>query len=220
MSEVLTELRPAEVIYIGDTDVVFNAQFSEAAIGLKELLAEHPASPKVMVLAIAVDSPGKGEDDCRGELGDGFRAWFSEALGTRIPLKDGMTKDQLAVGILENQLDRLKQRSKEPDWTFRIQNGLAKLAVCRNAADEHCCAKVSKLSLHVDAAIMRFVDRFFLTALLLAPAGIRGREILIFLFHYTSSSIDFASPNSLRRTSILSIIDRKSRESWRSGLPL
>lgn len=101
--DVLALMSDPFVIFVGDNDVVFNAQFANAATKLKKLL------PRITVMAccVPIDAPGKGIDDCREALGNRFNEWWlrRQLLGRYVEMDS--TPGALALALLKPQIAKL-----------------------------------------------------------------------------------------------------------------
>ena len=97
LDDVLKVLRPARVLFCGDSDTALNYQFAVAAVRLAKLLQPLP----VLLPRIPLNGPGKGADDCRQALGDGFPAWWQERTAAALPVKPEMDPAVLALALFE-----------------------------------------------------------------------------------------------------------------------
>ena len=82
LASLLELHRPARLVFLGDADVVFNAQFATEAAKLRKLIRgarRFPFVETVLAAKLPVDGP-KGIDDCRQHYGDGFNARFEKLL--------------------------------------------------------------------------------------------------------------------------------------------
>jgi hypothetical protein len=96
LAEVIVTVKPERIYFIGDTDTAINYQFSLAAIRLAVLVAPVP----VMLPRLPLDGPGKGVDDCREALGEGFIPWWTKVLAGAVPVEAGVAASSLAIELL------------------------------------------------------------------------------------------------------------------------
>ena len=95
--DMLKALQPARVMFCGDSDTALNYQFAVAAVRLAKLLQPVP----VLLPRIPLNGPGKGADDCRHALGDGFAAWWRERVDAALFVKPETNPSALAVALFE-----------------------------------------------------------------------------------------------------------------------
>ena len=95
---------PQIILFLGDKDVIFNYQFSHAAITLRELIVQRYPQLCFRVAYIPWSAPDKGVDDCREILGpDQFTNWYhAEVLSKSIPIRNQQPSG-LALTILKNE---------------------------------------------------------------------------------------------------------------------
>lgn len=114
--------------FFGDSDTIFNPQFSDAVAKVVGLLSKSAwAHLQLFVSVVPLDAPGKGIDDVRATLGPEFAAWFDAFWNLTVEVTPGMTKGRIACQLLELQRDVLERLAigDRKDWIFA---GLAKLA--------------------------------------------------------------------------------------------
>ncbi|MAS93133.1 MAG: hypothetical protein CMO55_08045 [Verrucomicrobiales bacterium] len=124
LDEVIDWIRPSQIVFAGDSDVVFNAQFTDAALRLRDLLPSYD----IRCMSVLQNAPGKGFDDCRAALGQDFlEKCLFESLKLAVPVDASSTSGDLAVCMLKNQLSILGSDARavsEED----VRHGLVKLA--------------------------------------------------------------------------------------------
>ena len=96
------------IAFLGDADTCCNWQFSDAAVGFRELVAGR----KIILPRLPIGGP-KGIDDCRQELGAGFEKFCRRILDDAIELNVGMEADQLALVLLERELPAISKLSAD-----------------------------------------------------------------------------------------------------------
>jgi hypothetical protein len=99
LTDVLEAVQPERIYFIGDTDTAVNYQFSVAAVRL----AEKMGAVQVLLPRLPLDSPGKGVDDCREVLGEGFGPWWGKLLEEAVPVEAGVAAAALAVELLSRE---------------------------------------------------------------------------------------------------------------------
>lgn len=139
VAAVIAHLRPARILFIGDSDTATNYQFADAAVKLAQAVAPIP----VMLPRIPMDAPGKGVDDCREVLGDGFSAWWESLVDNAVPVGAKDSPASLAVRLLEREKDAIASLDGEARDT--VQARLVKLcALCRK--DPLAAARISGIA--------------------------------------------------------------------------
>ena len=122
LSEIFQYVRDPVFIFLGDRDVVYNYQFSHAALTFAKLVASTP----VRVSCVPLDAPGKGVDDCRHVLGEQFKEWVEENLLSGVSIGPESTAGSIALALLRIQvpaLSKLEENERE-----EAARGLSKLA--------------------------------------------------------------------------------------------
>lgn len=99
LSMIIERLKPRCVFFCGDSDTALNYQFAIAAVRAAKLLAPLP----VLLPRIPFGGPGKGADDCRQALGNGFNHWWQERLNDAIPVNPETDAVWLAVQLFERE---------------------------------------------------------------------------------------------------------------------
>ena len=100
--EALQVLAPKRILFLGDADTALNWQFSDAAVKLA-----HATETLVALPRIPIDGPGKGVDDCRQSLRQGFPPWWDNIVGNAEPLNRDTSVDELAVRIVRREADAI-----------------------------------------------------------------------------------------------------------------
>jgi hypothetical protein len=96
LAEVLAAVQPERIYFIGDTDTALNYQFAVAATRLAQKVAPVP----VLLPRLPLDGPGKGVDDCREALGEGFGRWWGKLLEEAVLVEPGIKAASLAIELL------------------------------------------------------------------------------------------------------------------------
>ncbi|HOX59247.1 MAG TPA: DUF3854 domain-containing protein [Candidatus Paceibacterota bacterium] len=94
---LIARVKPARIIFSGDSDTALNFSFSFAAVRLAKLV--HPIP--VYLPRIPLNGPGKGVDDCREQLKDGFAEWWRERVSQAVRVTSETDRGQLAVELFE-----------------------------------------------------------------------------------------------------------------------
>jgi len=127
-SECLRASNPDAIYFIGDRDTIFNAQFSDAALKVGELLkATGWTGVKLRAVIVPPEAPEKGVDDCRGILGEKFRGWFERILADAIEITTDTSKGDLAIALLRLHQAGVERMCNEGKTT-QVGEGLAKLS--------------------------------------------------------------------------------------------
>lgn len=114
--------------FFGDSDTIFNPQFSDAVAKVVGLLSKSAwAHLRVFVIVVPLDAPGKGIDDVRAALGPEFAAWFDAFWNLTVEVPSGMSKGRIAMQLLKLQVDLMEQLVTG-DRRDEVFAGLAKLA--------------------------------------------------------------------------------------------
>lgn len=102
LRDVLEALRPSEILFLGDADTALNWQFSDAAAKLAKAIPVPVRLPRIRLSA-----PGKGIDDIREILGDGFDGYFRDLIEAAIPVTRQTTPGAIAANLLKHVADDL-----------------------------------------------------------------------------------------------------------------
>ncbi len=121
IARILKENPPQRILFLGDNDTTFNAQFSDAAVKLAALVAPLP----VFLPRISLSMP-KGVDDCREKLGEEFPAWWESVVAGAIEVPPKLHADMLAVELVKAAAPEIKAASGV-ERSLMLQ-GMGKLA--------------------------------------------------------------------------------------------
>ncbi|MCB1080056.1 MAG: DUF3854 domain-containing protein, partial [Verrucomicrobiae bacterium] len=103
LEEVADWIQPRQVFFAGDRDVVFNAQFSDAAFRFREAFPNR----HVRVMCVPLNAPEKGFDDCRRAYKDDNKGFVMECLSPALTLSvdadDFASPGDLAIALLNAQ---------------------------------------------------------------------------------------------------------------------
>lgn len=122
LAEALQRLKPARVLFCGDSDTALNFQFAVAAVRCATLLAPVP----VLLPRLPYDGPGKGADDCRQALGDAFPAWWRQRIDEAIPVRPGTDTAALALELFQREEKAIGDLTG--DARLKAETRLVKLA--------------------------------------------------------------------------------------------
>ncbi|MBI4662149.1 MAG: DUF3631 domain-containing protein [Verrucomicrobia bacterium] len=121
LNEELVDLlkmhQPAQVVFLGDSDVVLNAQFAVESAKLRQLLfawKQFQFIERFTVAKLPLDG-AKGADDLRAEKCAAFADCFEAILsnGYDVPAKASST--EIFVTLLKRELDRVRAAIKSAD---------------------------------------------------------------------------------------------------------
>jgi len=101
LAAVVDRLKPARILFCGDSDTALNYAFSHAAVRLAKLVDPLP----VLLPRISLNAPGKGVDDCRATMNGTFLNWWQERMAEAIWVKADAEPAQLVVELFELELD-------------------------------------------------------------------------------------------------------------------
>lgn len=154
---------------MGDADVVFNAQFSDAVAKIAGILSQSQWSDiKVLATIVPPDAPGKGMDDVRAAMGTKFNSWLRGLWEKAVPITPEMSKGQIALRLLEVNRDSLEKLAGSEERKHAVFEGLAKLAV--GLADALVAEEVRTL-----AESLGYAKRAFGQALTTAKKRLRNQ---------------------------------------------
>lgn len=97
--------RPARVVFLGDADVVCNAQFAAEAAKLRNLIrgtTRFRFVENVLAAKPPVGGP-KGIDDCRQQHGDKFNSWFEKLLAEAYDIPPKATPAEVFAEFLRRE---------------------------------------------------------------------------------------------------------------------
>jgi len=161
------------IVFMGDSDVLFNAQFFDAALNLsKALLNTRWANLRLNMWAVPPGAPGKGLDDVRAALGDDFPEWLKENSEKLVEIQPGMGKGRIAVRLLEVHKEQLFNLANSPDEKDQVFKGLAKLVP--GLSDPLVESEIREL-----AGELGFSKRAFGNAITISKKGSRTRDALL-----------------------------------------
>lgn len=129
--EEIRRICPPEKIYLaGDRDTLFNGQFYDAAIKLREAFQ----SASIHCLQVPASAPGKGFDDCRAVMEpEAFSAMLqqAEAKALRVEVTDKSSVGSLALTSLREERSEMIAAFKKanPEQQTALRDNLLKLTV-------------------------------------------------------------------------------------------
>lgn len=132
--DIINRLDVIDIVFAGDRDVLFNAQFADAACRFKSCLTTvFPGTlPRLLCWCVPPDAPGKGIDDCRDNLDGSFQQWLQEDLGDLlVDVDEEIGFGDLSIRLLtkhENGLIQLKESD-----SGKLQSEFARLAAGLNS---------------------------------------------------------------------------------------
>jgi putative DNA primase/helicase len=130
--EALQYHRPGTVIFAGDSDVVLNVAFAIEAAKLGRILRgskKFTFIESVRVAKCPLCGP-KGFDDCRGEQGDQFNAWFDALLSVTYSIPAKASADEIFCDLLTREAEPVKAALSGQDHEARR----ARLRLLQSAA--------------------------------------------------------------------------------------
>jgi putative DNA primase/helicase len=107
--KILQSHQPARLVFLGDSDVVLNAQFAAEAAKLFKLVRKDRRLQFVESYLIAkppVDGE-KGVDDCRQAYGEKFAKWFSELSQVAYSVPAKATALDIHIDLLKREEEAL-----------------------------------------------------------------------------------------------------------------
>ncbi len=115
--ELLKMHQPAEIIFLGDADVVLNAHFALEVAKLRGMLCGSRLLPFIQKLTVAklpLDGP-KGVDDLRGDIGARFNESFDMILsnGYDVPTKASAT--EVFTTLLRREIEAVRRLLAQQD---------------------------------------------------------------------------------------------------------
>ena len=124
---LIAKVKPARIIFSGDSDTALNFGFSVAAVRLAKLV--HPIP--VYLPRIPLNGPGKGVDDCREQLKEGFADWWRERVSQAVRVTSETDPGQLAVELFE--LEHAALAGLPVNARHQAEQRILKLAVALRA---------------------------------------------------------------------------------------
>jgi len=122
LAAIIARVKPARIIFSGDSDTALNYQFSVAAVRFAKLL--HPIP--VYLPRIPFNGPGKGADDCREVFAGNFPEWWRDRVDQAALVRHDMDPALLAVELFEREQGALA--SLRGEERHRAEHRLVKLA--------------------------------------------------------------------------------------------
>ena len=99
LHDVIERLKPARILFCGDSDTALNYQFPVAAVRFAKLV--HPLP--VVLPRIPLSGPGKGADDCREAYRGGFPEWWRDRVNTAHALTVDTMPELLALDLFAQE---------------------------------------------------------------------------------------------------------------------
>ena len=122
LAAAIARLKPARILFSGDSDTALNYQFSVAAVRFAQRV--HPIP--VYLPRIPLNGPGKGADDCREAFKGNFQEWWRCRINAAELVRPDMEPGLLAVALFEIEQGALA--GLRGDERHRAENRLVKLA--------------------------------------------------------------------------------------------
>ena len=97
LAALIARVKPARIIFSGDSDTALNFAFSVAAVRFAKLV--HPIP--LYLPRIPLNGPGKGADDCREQLKEGFAQWWQERVSQAVLVTHDTDPGRLAIDLFE-----------------------------------------------------------------------------------------------------------------------
>ncbi|PWU13306.1 MAG: hypothetical protein C5B50_19535 [Verrucomicrobia bacterium] len=110
LAHLLEHHQPAEVIFLGDADVVLNWQFSAEAAKLRRLLfgsRRYRFIEKFTVIALPFDGP-KGVDDLCAAKGEAFKDCFESIISSGYSPPEKASAVEIFCCLLKRELERVR----------------------------------------------------------------------------------------------------------------
>ena len=104
LAEIIQEVRPAKLAFLGDSDTSLIFDFSREAAKIADL-----AGVPVELPRIPLDAPGKGPDDLRAVWGDQFGARWAEICAAAEPVEKSENPPSLALRLLRREAGALSR---------------------------------------------------------------------------------------------------------------
>jgi len=123
LAALITEVRPAKIAFIGDSDTALIPDFSREAVKIAQL-----AGVPVVLPRIPLDALGKGPDDLREILGTDFLSRWQAILDAAEPVTGKTKPAALAVRLLKREAEsfgRLHAETRESACTRLVRIGAA-----------------------------------------------------------------------------------------------
>lgn len=150
LAAVITEIRPAKIAFIGDSDTALNADFSREAVKIAKL-----AGVPVVLPRIPLDAPGKGPDDLREIWATEFTARWQAILDDADPVTAKTKPTTLVVRLLRREAEAIARL--EGDDLDKARERLVKVGAAVHA-DPIAAAEVEQIaadSLRMTKAVFR-----------------------------------------------------------------
>lgn len=130
LEEIKRICSPETIYFAGDQDTLFNGQFYDAAIKLREAFPD----ARLYCLQVPANAPGKGFDDCRAVMEpEAFAAMLqqAEAKALRIEVTDKSSVGSLALTSLREERSEMIAGFKKanPEQQTALRDNLLKLTV-------------------------------------------------------------------------------------------
>jgi hypothetical protein len=130
LEEIKRICSPETIYFAGDQDTLFNGQFYDAAIKLREAFP----NARLYCLQVPANAPGKGFDDCRAVMEPAaFAAMLqqAEAKALRIEVTDKSSVGSLALTSLREERSEMIAAFKKasPEQQTALRDNLLKLTV-------------------------------------------------------------------------------------------
>lgn len=132
LASVLEFHRPARVVFLGDADVVLNAQFAVEAAKLRKLICDTKKFAFVSTVIVTkppLDGP-KGVDDCRAQYGSNFGHWFDQLVAGGYEAPNKASAVEIFVELLRREAEPVKAILKSEGHT----GSRARLRLLQSAA--------------------------------------------------------------------------------------
>ena len=151
LAEAIERLKPARILFCGDSDTALNYQFAQAAVRLAAMVAPLP----VLLPRLPYDGPGKGADDCRQALGNVFCTWWLDVVANAIPCVSGVDPAELAAALFEREEKAIAGLSGST--AVAAQRRLVKLAAAMhgNLLQQECVVSFAERKLKLRRAVFK-----------------------------------------------------------------
>lgn len=150
LDQLIAEVRPARLAFIGDSDTALIPDFAREALKLAGLVRLPVVLPR-----IPLDAPGKGPDDLRQIWGVEFAVRWQRILDDAEPVDPESKPAALALRLLRRELDPLRRlRGSDQE---RARDRLVKLAArfTDSPLESAELEEIAKDSLQIRVAVFR-----------------------------------------------------------------
>ena len=117
LDRILRKYPIEKVLFLGDSDTALNFDFSREACKLAKKL---PEGCILRLPRIPLSAPGKGIDDIRESLGDGFLDFWRDIVEKAVAVSSKTNPSALCVKLLLPELPTIKLSPRRDDYEAQI----------------------------------------------------------------------------------------------------